>query len=42
MPRFVEFRDEGQTTFYATFPAFSGRAIRSELLETKDFSNHSG
>jgi predicted GH43/DUF377 family glycosyl hydrolase len=35
--RFVEFRDEGQTTFYATYTAFSGRAIRSELLETKDF-----
>jgi predicted GH43/DUF377 family glycosyl hydrolase len=35
--RFVEFRDEGQTTFYATYTAYSGRAIRSELLETEDF-----
>ena len=35
--RFVEFDDQGQTTFYATYTAYSGRAIRSELLETKDF-----
>jgi predicted GH43/DUF377 family glycosyl hydrolase len=35
--RFVEFHDEGTTTFYATYTAYSGRAIRSELLETKDF-----
>ena len=35
--RFVEFRDEERTTFYATYTAYSGRAIRSELLETKDF-----
>ncbi len=35
--RFVEFDDRGQTTFYATYTAYSGRAIRSELLETKDF-----
>jgi predicted GH43/DUF377 family glycosyl hydrolase len=35
--RFVEFKDEGRTTFYATYTAFSGRAIRSELLETTDF-----
>ncbi len=35
--RFVEFDDQGQTKFYATYTAYSGRAIRSELLETKDF-----
>lgn len=36
--RFVEFTDEnGERTFYATFTAYSGRAIRSELIETKDF-----
>jgi predicted GH43/DUF377 family glycosyl hydrolase len=35
--RFVEFGDNGRKTFYATFTAYSGRAIRSELLETEDF-----
>lgn len=35
--RFVEFNDNGEKTFYATYTAYSGRAIRSELLETKDF-----
>ncbi len=35
--RFVEFNDNGQKTFYATYTAYSGRAIRSELLETTDF-----
>lgn len=35
--RFVEFTDNGRTTFYATYTAYSGRAIRSELLETSDF-----
>jgi predicted GH43/DUF377 family glycosyl hydrolase len=35
--RFVEFNDGGQKTFYATYTAYSGRAIRSELIETKDF-----
>jgi predicted GH43/DUF377 family glycosyl hydrolase len=35
--RFVEFTNEGRTTFYATYTAYSGRAIRSELLETSDF-----
>jgi len=37
--RFVEFSDEERTTFYATYTAYSGRAIRSELLETKDFQS---
>jgi predicted GH43/DUF377 family glycosyl hydrolase len=35
--RFVDFKDDGRTTFYATYTAYSGRAIRSELLETTDF-----
>jgi predicted GH43/DUF377 family glycosyl hydrolase len=35
--RFVEFKDEGRKTFYATYTAYSGRAIRSELMETTDF-----
>ena len=35
--RFVEFSDNGNKTFYATYTAYSGRGIRSELLETSDF-----
>ena len=35
--RFVEFNDGTQRTFYATYTAYSGKAIRSELLETTDF-----
>ncbi len=35
--RFVAFNDDGRTTFYATYTAYSGRAIRSELIETTDF-----
>jgi predicted GH43/DUF377 family glycosyl hydrolase len=35
--RFVEFTDGGRTIYYATYTAYSGRAIRSELLETSDF-----
>jgi predicted GH43/DUF377 family glycosyl hydrolase len=35
--RFVEFDDSGRKTFYATYTAYSGKAIRSELLETTDF-----
>jgi predicted GH43/DUF377 family glycosyl hydrolase len=35
--RFVEFVDDGRTTYYATYTAYSGRAIRSELLSTTDF-----
>jgi predicted GH43/DUF377 family glycosyl hydrolase len=37
--RFVEFDHGGRTTYYATYTAYSGRAIRSELLETEDFIN---
>jgi len=35
--RFVQFRHDERTTYYATYTAYSGRAIRSELLETTDF-----
>jgi predicted GH43/DUF377 family glycosyl hydrolase len=35
--RFVEFDDGGRKTFYATYTAYSGRAIRSELIGTTDF-----
>jgi predicted GH43/DUF377 family glycosyl hydrolase len=35
--RFVEFENNGRKTFYATYTAYNGRAIRSELLETTDF-----
>ena len=35
--RFVEFSDGGQKTYYATYTAYSGAAIRSELIETSDF-----
>jgi predicted GH43/DUF377 family glycosyl hydrolase len=35
--RFVEFNEDGRRTFYATYTAYSGRSIRSELLETADF-----
>jgi predicted GH43/DUF377 family glycosyl hydrolase len=36
--RFVKFSDDdGQTIYYATYTAYSGRAIRSELIETRDF-----
>jgi predicted GH43/DUF377 family glycosyl hydrolase len=35
--RFVEFSDGGRKTYYATYTAYSGAAIRSELMETSDF-----
>jgi predicted GH43/DUF377 family glycosyl hydrolase len=35
--RFVEFKDGGEEMFYATYTAYSGRAIRSELIATRDF-----
>ncbi len=35
--RFVAFDHEGETIYYATYTAYSGRAIRSELIETRDF-----
>jgi predicted GH43/DUF377 family glycosyl hydrolase len=35
--RFVEFEEPGARTYYATYTAYTGRDIRSELLETRDF-----
>ncbi len=35
--RFVEFNEDGERTYYATYTAYNGKAIRSELLETRDF-----
>lgn len=35
--RFVAFEDDARKTFYATYTAYNGKAIRSELLETTDF-----
>jgi predicted GH43/DUF377 family glycosyl hydrolase len=35
--RFVEFVDGGAKIYYATYTAYNGRAIRSELIETHDF-----
>ena len=35
--RFVEFNDGRRKTYYATYTAYSGQAIRSELIETSDF-----
>jgi predicted GH43/DUF377 family glycosyl hydrolase len=35
--RFVEFSDGVRKTYYATYTAYSGKAIRSELIETSDF-----
>jgi predicted GH43/DUF377 family glycosyl hydrolase len=36
--RFVAFTDAGKTTYLATYTAYDGRSIRSELLETEDFA----
>jgi predicted GH43/DUF377 family glycosyl hydrolase len=36
--RFVEFDDRGTKMFYATYTAYTGRSIRSELIETRDFA----
>ncbi len=35
--RFVEFDDGDKKTYLATYTAYSGKAIRSELIETQDF-----
>jgi predicted GH43/DUF377 family glycosyl hydrolase len=35
--RFVKFDDGGEQIYYATYTAYNGRAIRSELIETRDF-----
>ena len=35
---FVEFRDDdGSVSYYATYTAYDGKKIQSQLLETKDF-----
>jgi predicted GH43/DUF377 family glycosyl hydrolase len=36
--RFVEFNEGGRKTYYATYTAYSGKAIRSELMESRDFT----
>jgi predicted GH43/DUF377 family glycosyl hydrolase len=35
--RWVEMEENGKRIYYATYTAYSGRAIRSELMQTKDF-----
>lgn len=35
--RFVQFNDGERQIYYATYTAYSGRTIRSELIETSDF-----
>ena len=37
--RFVEFDHGNRKTYYATYTAYSGVAIRSELIETRDFAS---
>jgi predicted GH43/DUF377 family glycosyl hydrolase len=37
--RFVRFEDNGRSAFCATYTAYSGKAIRSELIETRDFKS---
>jgi predicted GH43/DUF377 family glycosyl hydrolase len=37
--RFVQFSDGGRKTYYATYTAYNGRAIRSEMIETDDFTS---
>lgn len=37
--RFVAFEDADETIFYATYTAYDGTGIRSELLETRDFQS---
>jgi predicted GH43/DUF377 family glycosyl hydrolase len=37
--RFVKFDDTTRQIYYATYTAFSGREVRSELLETEDFKS---
>lgn len=35
--RFVEFEEDDHKIFYATYTAYNGKAIRSELIQTEDF-----
>ena len=39
MPASSNSTTEGRKKFYATYTAYSGRAIRSELIETTDFQS---
>ena len=36
--RFVAFKEDGQTTYYATYSAYDGQLVFPQLLETKDFT----
>lgn len=35
--RFVEFVEDGERTYYATYAGFDGARVRTQLLETRDF-----
>jgi predicted GH43/DUF377 family glycosyl hydrolase len=37
--RFVKFEEGARDTYYATYTAYSGKAIRSELIQTRDFNS---
>src|SRR6185436_15492056 len=36
--RFVKFSDEGRSYYYATYTAYDGNHIKTQLIETTDFS----
>jgi len=36
--RFVAFKDDGQTIYYATYSAYDGELVFPQMLETKDFT----
>ncbi len=36
--RFVKFTHEGESCYYGTYTAYNGKQIRTQLIETKDFS----
>lgn len=37
--RFVQYEEDGKRTYHATYTAYSGKEIRSELITTDDFLN---
>jgi len=37
--RFVAFKEDGKTTYYATYSAYDGQLVFPQLLETKDFTH---
>jgi predicted GH43/DUF377 family glycosyl hydrolase len=37
--RFVKFEAEGRACFYGTYTAYDGKQIRTQLIETEDFSS---